>query len=462
MNYPFWDVPIIGSAWMIGIIAIFHVMISHFAVGGGLYLAIAEAKALRQNRKEWLNALKGHSKFFLILTGIYGAVSGVGIWFVIGLANPEATSALIHNFVFGWAIEWVFFMIELGSAAVYYYSWDRIPSQLHLKIGWFYAIVSFFTLVIINGILTFMLTPGQAWLSVVGTGKEASQFWAAFFNPTYWPSLVLRTLVCLSLAGIWALINYSRIDGFEKPELKKELIRWSAKWLIPSFLLMPFAFAWYIMMVPESGRNLLTLGISTIGSGAFTQVTRISLVILMTSATIVGVVYFFAWRSPTDFTLGHALSVLFLALLATASAEYVRETLRKPYVISHYMYSNGVHVNQLDRLDQEGYLTHSMWTRQTGDMQLAAGQAMFRGQCMACHTLDGYRAIKDLIGDRDRQNIMNLLITLHEYKEDSPYRKFMPKLVGTDKEIQALADYLYTLNHPEGSAPAPVAAQASN
>lgn len=39
--------------------------------------------------------------------------------------------------------------------------------------------------VIINGILTFMLTPGDAWLAVAGTGQEASRFWHAFFNPTY-------------------------------------------------------------------------------------------------------------------------------------------------------------------------------------------------------------------------------------------------------------------------------------
>ena len=43
-------------------------------------------------------------------------------------------------------------------------------------------------LVIINGILSFILTPGSAWLAVAGTGQEASRFWEAFFNPTYWPS----------------------------------------------------------------------------------------------------------------------------------------------------------------------------------------------------------------------------------------------------------------------------------
>jgi cytochrome bd-type quinol oxidase subunit 1 len=120
MNYPVWDVPVIGSGWVIGSIAIIHVLISHFAVGGGVYLAVAEWKARREGRTAWLGYLKGHSYFFLVLTGVYGAVTGVAIWFAIGLAHPEGTSTLIHNFVFGWAIEWVFFIVELTAAAVYY------------------------------------------------------------------------------------------------------------------------------------------------------------------------------------------------------------------------------------------------------------------------------------------------------------------------------------------------------
>ena len=104
MNYPVWDVPIIGSSWVIGGIAIFHVLISHFAIGGGFYLPLAERKALREGSDDWMRVLKGHDKFFLVLTAVFGAVTGVGIWFSIGLASPEATSTLIHNFVFGWAI----------------------------------------------------------------------------------------------------------------------------------------------------------------------------------------------------------------------------------------------------------------------------------------------------------------------------------------------------------------------
>jgi cytochrome d ubiquinol oxidase subunit I len=443
MNYPFWEVPFIGSGWVIGIIAIFHVMISQFAVGGGLWLPMAERKALRENRQDWKVELKKHSRFFLILTGVFGTVSGVGIWFAIGLTQPEATSTLIHNFVFGWAMEWVFFMVELTTIAVYYYTWDRIPDELHLKVGWIYAGASVCTLVIINGILTFMLTPGNTWLSIAGTGAEASKFWNAFFNPTYWPSLAMRTLVCISLAGVWALITGSRIDGEKQPELKSSYLRWTSKWLVPSFVLMPIVMGWYLLMVPTSQKALLTLGISTIGSGTFSQVTRIALVMIVTSATIIAVTYYLAYRNPKDFTLAHASAVLLLALMATGSGEYAREMLRKPYVIGLHMYSNGMRLSHVAEANKDGYLQKTLWLDQNTSEHWAQGEAMYRGQCGSCHTLNGYRSLDRLLAGRDRQSVGSLLDMLHDYKQDMAYRRFMPPLTGTPEEINALGDYLY-------------------
>ena len=456
MNYPFWNVPHIGSTWVIGMIAIFHILVSHFAIGGGFYLPMAEAKALREGRDDWMEVIRKHAKFFLVLTSAFGAVTGVGIWFAIGLANPEATSTLIHNFVFGWAIEWTFFIVEIAAAMVYYYTWGKIDSKLHLRVGWVYAISAWLSLVIINGILTFMLTPGESWLAVAGTGNEASRFWNAFFNPTYWPSLVLRTLVCITLAGIWAFVTASRIDNVKQLKLKTEVMRWSAKWIMPAYLLVPLAFLWYLHQIPAARLQLLQLGITTIGQGTFTQVTRVALIAVMTSATIALVVYFLAYRNPRDFSFGHALGLLFLALCATASTEYARETLRKPYVIGEHMFSNGIRKAQIDQYNKDGYLVHTPWATQEmkaawadgkadQEAALQRGELVFRGQCMACHTADGYRSMKRLLAGRDRDSIKNILDVLHAYAQDSPYRAYMPPLVGQAAEVEALGDYLAAL-----------------
>ena len=114
MNYPIWDVP--GAGLLIAFISVLHVFISHFAVGGGLFLVLAERKARREQDGALRDYVKRHSRFFLLVTLVLGAVTGVGIWFTIALVNPQGTSSLINTFVWGWAAEWTFFITEIAAA----------------------------------------------------------------------------------------------------------------------------------------------------------------------------------------------------------------------------------------------------------------------------------------------------------------------------------------------------------
>jgi mono/diheme cytochrome c family protein len=183
-------------------------------------------------------------------------------------------------------------------------------------------------------------------------------------------------------------------------------------------------------------------------------VTRTVIIIPLASASVAALVYLFAWRTPLDLKLRHAMAFLLVGVFATASTEYGREMLRKPFVIGRYMYSNGVRVSSVTNYNNEGYLAKSVWTRQLPtnaperELALAEGEAMFRGQCAACHTREGYRSMKRLIGERNRDAIGSILTMLHEAKDTSPYKKYMPQLVGKPEEIEALADYLDNLAHP--------------
>jgi cytochrome d ubiquinol oxidase subunit I len=231
----------------------------------------------------------GHSKFFLILTGVFGTVSGVGIWFAIGFTHPEATSTLIHNFVFGWAIEWVFFLVELATAAVYYYTWNKIDAKLHLMVGWVYAGASVCTLIIINGILTFMLTPGDTWLAVAGTGHEASKFWNAFFNPTYWPSLLLRTCVCCFAGRHLGADQRQPHRRGQTAALKASLVKWSVRgWCLHSSPCRSCSM-WYLLDGSRIAARAAHAGHRHHRRRHLLDVTRMALLIVITSATIIGV-----------------------------------------------------------------------------------------------------------------------------------------------------------------------------
>ena len=259
------------------------------------------------------------------------------------------------------------------------------------------------------------------------------------------------------MAGVVSLVFFSRIDGERDGKIKREMVRWASLWLLPAFVLLPICFIWYLWMVPSSQRDLMSLGISTIGMGAFTQVTRLTLMSVLTTGTIVGVVYFLAYMSPREFKFGHALAIVVLAFIATASTEGAREMLRKPFIIVDYMFSNGTRKTQVEKFNAEGYLVNSPW-KPVAENQLAVGRRMFAGQCMSCHTVEGYRAMTKFLQGRDEKSIGNILDMMHKPSETSPYVKFMPPVVGTDAELAALRAYLYSLVSPPSAAPA-VAAQ---
>ena len=95
-------------------------------------------------------------------------------------------------------------------------------------------------------------------------------------------------------------------------------------------------------------------------------------------------------------------------------------------------------------MNRTGYTALSPWAH--GGM--AQGEMMFRGQCMNCHTVDGYRSMRRLMHGRDRKSIANMVEMLHDAPPTSPYRNFMPPLVGTNEEVEALIGYLDRMENP--------------
>ncbi|MDA1190407.1 MAG: cytochrome ubiquinol oxidase subunit I [Candidatus Poribacteria bacterium] len=426
MNYPFWEVPYLGGGMLIGLIATLHVFVSHFAVGGGLFLALMERRSYRNNDTELLSYVKKHTNFFLLLTVVFGAVSGVGIWFSIGLVHPEATSLLIRTFVWAWAIEWVFFAVEIAALLVYYSTWDKLAPKTHNLVGWIYFVSSFMSLIVINGILTFMLTPGK-WL-------ETGSFFDAFFNPTYLPSLIMRTSITLALAGVYAMFTGS----FEREAFKVRIIPHASIWLMSAVPLLLVGLWWYFQMIPPLSQHIVKGGAPIVQMFAALSV--------FFSAIVFPFAYFLAYRYPRYFS--PALGVLFLimALGATAVTEWVREAVRKPYVIYGVMYSNAIYKNDLARFQQNGFLNEAKWTTvrefdpNDRAQLLAAGEQMFRGQCGHCHTTDGFNGVKPLVYGWGEPFLYEQIGRLNEL------RRFMPPFVGNDEERRALAAWLYELN----------------
>lgn len=448
MEYPFFEVPRLGGGMLIALVAISHILIAHFAVGGGIYMAVTHWLAIRRGDELLLRYLRDHSRFLILLAFVAGAVSGVGIWITIGLVSPAATSRLVHNFVWGWAAEYAFFVSEIVAGYVYYYGWGRLSSRQQLAAGWIYAISAFMSLFIINGILTFMLTPSM-WADMLASKAFNPNFgfWLGIFNDTFWPSLVLRTISSLALAAIFVAVIVNVQRKYSRDE-KQRIINIGAYYMIP-LVLMPPAAIWYFGELPRDVR--------TLAFGGAVAMTLFMAFGVAASLMIGGYAYFGLLRRKRYINLETSLLLLAIAFVATGSMEFVREGIRKPYLIYGVLYSNGIPATPewKERMRREGSLAQMPFIRAPGQtvddirrLSLCeAGELVYRAQCRICHESNGSNALEPLVRDKSR---MWLLRTTSELDR---VRHFMPPFLGDDFELKAVVEYQLKLGQREAYQP---------
>jgi mono/diheme cytochrome c family protein len=515
MNYPIWEGPPPGL--LIACVAIVHVFVSHFAVGGGLFLVLTERKARRERDGQLLAYVRRFSRFFILLSLVLGAITGVGIWFTIGLVNPQATASLITAFVWVWAIEWTLFAVEIASAMVYYHGWDRLTEEAHLAVGWIYFWTAWLSLVAINGILAFMLTPG-AW-------TVTRSVWDGWFNPTFLPSVLVRTCGAVGLAGLYALLvaAWSR-----EVELKAKLARYAGlNWVLPMAIAMPLLLLWYcraaewggvqvgeVLGTSQDGVLALTRSV-LIGSPAGQPITqRAAFVTVAASLVTVLLVLVAATIRRRRFGWPLAATILAAGFAVVGGAEWTREGLRKPYVIGQFMFVNGVRLPPppdssrlppdfvaafgqdrftVDQVTRTGVLRTANWARlpqaggtpawppgaMRGDAvawQSARGAEVFRLLCTECHTVDGYNAMRPLARGKSVAVIGGIIARLARPVDDGgkptgwndpklrleTWRgRHMPPFVGSADERGALAVYLALVGGASASSVAEGAGMAA-
>jgi mono/diheme cytochrome c family protein len=176
-----------------------------------------------------------------------------------------------------------------------------------------------------------------------------------------------------------------------------------------------------------------------------------------------------------------------LGLLCLGSAEWVREGLRKPWVIDRHLFVNGVRVGRagstvdpfsLDSLSSRGVLSTARFARvpvewRPGDpsfeglplerraaVEADAGREVFRLECSACHTEAGHLGIRRLVAGRGMATITAVLDAMAVPRtpfggpgawSDPRVRvatwlgRRMPPFAGTAAEKHALAVHLARL-----------------
>jgi len=434
--YPIWEVPYLSSALVIGLIASFHILPSHLAVGALWVTVYIEKLAYDRNRPDYLDFVKRFTLLLLIFSFIFGSLSGIGIWYSATISSPRGISALIHNYVWGWATEWVFFIIEIATIYAYYYTLGKVDAKTHIRLGYLYALAAWISMIIITGILAFQLTPGK-WL-------ETGDFFDGFFNPTYFPQLFARTFLMFGVAGIYGLIIASTLKELTKTDLTKIISKIAFLGMILGGLFL----IWYAFKLPQNTKELYSglLYLQKLGKIALACYFILTLYFLLTGFII---------PKLNNFTLSFILMLItFVGILC---AEGIREGLRRPYIINYFMYGHQVVARdlpskgikaELETFEKEGllprlgYLPESL-RKITPENRIEVGKILALHNCANCHafTPKGIRPLPQLLGKlspQSTEDIDGFLSALGSF----PY---MPPFAGNEEERKAASEYLFTL-----------------
>ncbi|WP_133492998.1 cytochrome c [Alcanivorax sp. 24] len=448
--YPTFYVPEIGSAWVMGIIGTIHVVASHTSVGAAFLFALLATKAYRESRPELMDYVKRYGKVLLVFSYIIGSVTGVGIWYAITIASPRGTAGLIHNFVWVWAAEWVYFTVEVIGVYALVYLIEKVDRLTHLKLTWAFALASWATMLLIVGILSFMMWPGNDSWYLTGSTNDA------FYNINFFAHLGVRTGSMLVMAVIVGLMIAGSMRE-KSPALRIEAVRTIVPMGILGGALAVLMFFYYLETLPYNAKVMLHSHLLPRYAAGMVLV-----------VTITFIYFLAAWAKPLF--LRNWITVplfLFVAIIGVWPEERTRESMRKPYVAGQYIYGNqtiardvpgkGI-LSEIEHISKHGILGIHPFIPETlrtvsEENRREVGELLAKISCGNCHSLEPGSPLRNLPDKFHGSTDVELIAAFINGPLKNGSVPYMPRIDLPEQETYAIATFIASQNLGERNRP---------
>ena len=146
--------------------------------------------------------------------------------------------------------------------------------------------------------------------------------------------------MCVILAGIFGFITLPKGEGREK------VTRWAALWVLAGGVVLPLALKWYFTRIPKFSKVYMDSTLTGVrhaihGGIGFTLAA-------LAIALVCGLLLPRLMKPPVVVVL------LVCAFGMIGAGEYLREFLRKPWVVDQVVYANDMRVAQIEALQASG------------------------------------------------------------------------------------------------------------
>jgi mono/diheme cytochrome c family protein len=287
----------------------------------------------------------------------------------------------------------------------------------------------------------------------------------AFFNPQFLPQTIARTGGALLLSSLYVYLHASLKT--RNARLRDMIASRSARpAMLGAILVAVGGIGWYVFLPDTAAATLASAAVLNVLTALIFALTAVVFVLL----------YFGPYRNPGWLSPGFAASLCLFGIAAFTTGEFIREAVRKPFVVENVVLANQILPDQVEPLQTGGYMLGGVWTNaflaekysklvtlhgnewQFNAAEVAKlphkdrvqlGQVVFLYHCNDCHAEElGYSAVGPLLQGRSRAVILDRVKRL-----DDIY--FMPPWCGSDDEAELLTDYLLTISkrQPPGARP---------
>jgi cytochrome bd-type quinol oxidase subunit 1 len=196
--------PLLGAKWWIGFTGLLHVAVASLAIGFAFVVTAAQIIGYVQRDRGYDLLAKRIQLYHVCIYNI-GTIVAIGLIFGLSGLYPQFWSQLfVHQF---WTlmIEELLFFLLATTLTLHYFLWDHVwgHKKLHIFLGALLNPLFFLQFYMINGIGSFMLTPGfqeaQVDLArgIVGYDRDA------FYNPSFLMLTLHRGFASVSYGGFF-------------------------------------------------------------------------------------------------------------------------------------------------------------------------------------------------------------------------------------------------------------------
>ncbi len=196
-------IPGISAKWAIGSIALFHTAVASLAIGFAFVVTVFQIVAYVRRDRGYDLLAKRIQLFHVCMYNI-GTINAIGLVFLLSGLYPQFWSQIFTNFFWTMIVEELCFFLLATTLTLHYFFWDRLwgHKKLHILLGSLLTPLFLFQVYYINGMSSFMMTPGVAegqvsqWSGTLGITGWSMKL---FYNPT---------LLMLTFHRIFANVAY--------------------------------------------------------------------------------------------------------------------------------------------------------------------------------------------------------------------------------------------------------------